>query len=90
MILIADLSLARVVQHLSFQFYAFAYNLYRPELSLRSADCMHLVQCKRMRMTTITLRVQILTLSIYKWGWHGYSIYVIHYKNLNISKQVTL
>ena len=32
--------------------------LYRPELSLIS-----MVQCERMRMTTITLRIQNLTLS---------------------------
>ena len=46
--LIVDLSLARVVQHSPFQFYV--------------------VQCERMRMrmTTITLRVQNLTLSSLK------------------------
>ena len=57
--LIVDLSLARVVQHSPFQFYA----LPTLELSLRS-----MVQCgrMRMRMTTITLRVQNLTLSSLK------------------------
>ena len=58
-ILMVDLSLARVVQHSPFQFYA----LPTLQLSLRS-----MVQCgrMRMRMTTITLRVQILTLSSLK------------------------
>ena len=53
--LIVDLSLARVVQHSPFQFYALPIL----ELSLR-----WMVQCgrMRMRMTTITLRVQNLTL----------------------------
>ena len=57
--LIVDLSLARVVQHSPFQFYA----LPTLELSLGS-----MVQCgrTRMRMTTITLRVQNLTLSSLK------------------------
>ena len=60
--LIVDLSLARVVQHSPFQFYTLP-TLDR-ELSLRS-----MVQCRRMRMrmTTITLRVQNkLTLSSLK------------------------
>ena len=53
--LIVDLSLARVVQHSPFQFYALP--------TLRS-----MVQFRRMRMrmTTITLRVQNLTLSSLK------------------------
>ena len=57
--LIVDLSLARVVQHSPFQFYAWP----ALELSLRS-----MVQCEciRMRVTTITLRVQNLTLSSLK------------------------
>ena len=57
--LIVDQSLARVVQHSPFQFYA----LPPLELSLRL-----MVQCRRMRMrmTTITLRVQNLTLSSLK------------------------
>ena len=55
-ILIVDLSLARVVQHSPFRFYA----LPTLELSLRSV-----VLCGRMRMLmmNITLRVQNLTLS---------------------------
>ena len=52
--LVVDLSLARVVQHSPFKFYAL------PTLEL--------VQCRRMRMrmTTITLRVKNLTLSSLK------------------------
>ena len=52
--LVVDLSLARVVQHSPFQVYA----LPALELSLRSMV--------RMRMTTITLRIQNLTLSSLK------------------------
>ena len=57
--LVVDLSLARVVQHSPFQLYA----LPTLQLSQRS-----IVQCGRMcmRMTTITLRVQNLTLSSLK------------------------
>ena len=59
--LIVDLSLARVVQHSPFQL------IFMPLPTLYT-DRVHMdmVQCGRMRMTIITLRVQNLTLSSLK------------------------
>ena len=54
--LIVDLSLARVVQHSPFQFYGFAYTVQAQVVS--QIACVHMVQCGRMCMTTITLRTQ--------------------------------
>ena len=75
-VLIVDLSLARVVQHSS---YAFAYTVQAWVVCIK--DRVHMVQC--MRMTTITLRVQNLTLSSLKWSPHKH-IY-IHIKPLPVS-----
>ena len=80
--LIVDLSLASVVQHSPFQFHALAYAVQCP--SCRSSDR---VQCA-WRVTTITLRVQNLTLSSLKWSPHKHTckcvyiyIYIHTYKN---------
>ena len=61
--LIVDLSLARVVQYSPFQFHAFAYAV--QVISVLDRVVIQ-IACTCMHMTTITLRVKNLTLSSLK------------------------
>ena len=65
--LIVDLSLARVVQHSPFQFHIYAYTVeVFSQYPTYHSDRMHARIRACMCMTTITLHIQILTLSSLK------------------------
>ena len=87
-VLIADLSLTRVVQHSPvhlFQFHAFAYTVQFisvPELSLR----LHAIQDACMRMMTITLRIQNSTLPFTEMKHTSIHIIYVHIKLLPVSR----
>ena len=90
MLIVNLLSLARVVQHSPFQStYVFAYAV-QARWVISQIVCIHVctfvVQCGRMCMTTITLRIQNLTLSSLKWSpTNIHTSAYIHIKLLPVS-----